>query len=128
MDKVVIVQGFPYLKKASDGDCVWLCVAALLGILIIIYGSKLVKRREKFSKIETNAGVNDNVEVLPSAIRNAVCHPKCCMQAQWPVGFMESNNNPDLSNYVKSEYSCKSCDNGVGCLCFTREDYEQLAK
>ena len=126
MDKVVIVQGFPYLKKVSDNNCLWLCVAALLGVLIILYGSKLIKKRERFSKIETNAGVNDNVEVLPSVVRNAVCHPKCCMQSQWPVGFMDNDNNPDLSNYIKSEYSCKSCDNGVGCLCFAKEDYEQL--
>jgi hypothetical protein len=77
------------------------------------------------TKEENAPAINDESGVQPDGVRNAICHPACCMQQQWPVEHMDKPDI-DLTNYVKSEYSGKSCKNGVGCLCFTKEDYEKL--
>jgi hypothetical protein len=124
-----VPKGYLYLQKNSD--CMWICYVLIAGIILLLLIPAIRSMFEPYTPLgvdessEHNGGAADNAGVLPDSVRNAVCHPACCMQQQWPVEHM-LKPDIDLTNYVKSEYSCKSCQNGVGCLCFTKEDYEKL--
>jgi hypothetical protein len=125
-----VPKGYLYLSK-QNSDCMWICYILIAGIILLIAMPYLRGYFESFTPMGVDDSTNasspalNNEGVLPDSVRNAICHPACCMQQQWPVEHME-NPDIDLTNYVKSEYSCKSCKNGVGCLCFTKEDYEKL--
>lgn len=118
-----LISGYPYLTK--QGNNTWMIVLAVILVLLVVFWPVIKRKCEAFT-VERPAAPDENVGIQVKAVKNAVCHPQCCKQAQWPVEHMMTGENIDLTNYVKSEYSCKSCKNGSGCLCFTKEDYEEL--
>lgn len=121
MESIPIISGYPYLAKTgSNGINMWCCLL-LIGILVLL----LPRVTEAFSIKSEPAEVGENPKLIPDAQRNAVCHPQCCLQAQWPVEHMK-DEKIDMTGYVKTEYSCKGCKNGSGCLCMRQEDYAAL--
>jgi hypothetical protein len=131
MESVTIIPGYPYLSKAKGSNfCNIICCLVFAGILYLMFPTI----REAFASLEENfasliksepADALDNPQIIPSAIKNAVCHPQCCLQAQWPVEHMQEDPI-DMTGYVKTEYSCKGCKNGSGCLCMKTEDYKSI--
>jgi len=119
-----IPKGYPYLKVNKSDDCNWICYIVIICAILFLLYPRIKKHMEGFTS-ERSANVDENVGILPDAMRNGLCHPKCCIQQQWPVEHMQGNDI-DLTNYVQTEYSCKSCQYGSGCLCFTKEDYAKL--
>ena len=79
---------------------------------------------EEFGQMYAGAKQNDGIQ--PDFIRNGVCHPKCCVADQWPVAHMDGVDNIDLTGKVKTGYSCRSCSNGVGCMCVNKKDADIL--
>ena len=120
---------YPNLKKDNANSCTWICWFVLFAIIILLVVPRWKRRSERFTKVNQNqAPANQNEGILPEAVRNGICHPKCCLQSQWPVSFMDNTDNVDVSKYIKTEYSCKSCENGVGCLCLSKEDFENIKR
>jgi hypothetical protein len=39
---------------------------------------------------------------------------------------MDGVDNIDLTGKVKTGYSCRSCSNGVGCMCVNKKDADIL--
>lgn len=124
-----IPRGYAYLApKTNNNDGKLICYLIIFGMIFYILYPRIKFTLEGFISSERSANVNENVGILPQAIRNAICHPKCCIQKQWPVEHMNNIPDIDLSGYVQTEYSCRSCVNGSGCLCMTKEDHENMLK
>ena len=95
----------------------WLYLLVFLMIIGYIHISKMSVEipTEKFSPIVVN-----KEERITSDIFDGICSPKCCMQNQWPVDFMETGTSLDFSIYEKTNLHCKGCS-GSGCLCVPKK-------
>ena len=133
MDTIQVIPGYPYLEKISPDSCNWICIFVIIAMFMLLILPRLKQyfQSESFNNvIQSEPAPLDGGDsgILPDPMRNAVCHPKCCLQTQWPVEHMKEDKSLDTTGLIQTEYSCKSCKNGVGCLCMTQQDYDNLRK
>jgi hypothetical protein len=117
-------MGFPYLATESSSCNFFYYVLVFVIVYLLFkrmrnnYHHKKCKKHEKFSSLPGSTQVPEE-RITPPEF-DGVCSPKCCLQNQWPVDFMDSSNTFDFSAYEPSGMHCRGCE-GSGCLCVPKK-------
>lgn len=110
---------FPKLKTLPESSmmaCWQLWAGIAIVIIAVLFLPILLKKKEMFGS-EPGADLQRAFDgILPTEQREGICHPACCLTAQWPTPF-DTNEDTKAEFKEKTSVQCRSCENGIGCLC-----------
>lgn len=114
----------------TSEDNIILILSIIIAFIFFIFILPIIEKKNKVEQFQIQENFEDlNKEIVK--IDQNVCSKQCCKFNDWPVPFETKNPNIDpalLEKYIGSNLSCNNGPDGGGCVCFTKDDSNYLAK
>ena len=116
-----------FTQKGGGENNMFLIIA--IGVIILFY-IFIMPSIEKCYNEETKQLVEKLENIMDIKVDTNKCSKSCCINSGWPLPKElqpTDMTSDELTKYIPTNFSCNlGSDNGGGCVCVTKNDYEIL--